>query len=290
MPTVQAPALLFEMMRSFATLARTLNLSAAVRELGSTRQTVRRHIALLEEYKGAALFNLEDRQYSLTQLGRDSLGEAITLLARGEAWLHNEASERAGLFRLAVEAGPVPYLLQQHPLSEVWQSSSPLLRWGFHIWAGAEGRIESEAFAPLRPYLMVFRPNDDGWICTEVGEKSSFATWFGWKWERSSVGRGIADLPGGEGFARLLTEPFRKVQADQGIRLDHIFTKVRRTPEEELEAISYHRLALGCRFPDGSFALATLVDRTYKVLIDDLPEDMRTSMPEAMVMDVTPPK
>lgn len=80
------------------------------------------------------------------------------------------------------------------------------------------------------------------------------------------------------------------VQADHGVRLDHIFTKVRRTPEAALEAISYHRLALGCRFPDGSFALATLVDRTHKVLIDDLPEELRTSMPAAMVMDITPPK
>jgi len=38
-------AILFELLRSFTTLARTLNLSHAVKELRSTRQTVRRHIA-----------------------------------------------------------------------------------------------------------------------------------------------------------------------------------------------------------------------------------------------------
>ena len=41
--------LLFEMLRSFTTLARTLNLSHAVEELNSTRQTIRRHISQLED-------------------------------------------------------------------------------------------------------------------------------------------------------------------------------------------------------------------------------------------------
>ena len=45
-------AILFELLRSFTTLARTLNLSHAVKELRSTRQTVRRHIAQLEEMRG----------------------------------------------------------------------------------------------------------------------------------------------------------------------------------------------------------------------------------------------
>ncbi|MEP3512466.1 MAG: hypothetical protein ABJN38_11970, partial [Lentilitoribacter sp.] len=40
----ESHALLHEMIRSFTTLARTLNLSHAVKELGSTRQTLRRHI------------------------------------------------------------------------------------------------------------------------------------------------------------------------------------------------------------------------------------------------------
>ena len=44
--------LLFEILRSFTMLAATLNLSHAVKELGSTRQTVRRHISQLEDIKG----------------------------------------------------------------------------------------------------------------------------------------------------------------------------------------------------------------------------------------------
>ena len=87
MPQPHSHAILFEMLRSFTTLAHTLNLSKAVRVLGSTRQTVRRHIDILEDIRGEKLFKLQDRQYNLTEAGSQSLHEAEILLSRGEAWL-----------------------------------------------------------------------------------------------------------------------------------------------------------------------------------------------------------
>ena len=63
----QLNTVLFEALRSFSTLASTLNLSRAVDALGTTRQTVRRHISLLEEARGEELFALIDRQYVLTK-------------------------------------------------------------------------------------------------------------------------------------------------------------------------------------------------------------------------------
>ena len=62
MVTAPAPALLFEMIRSFVTLATTLNLSHAVAELGTTRQTLRRHIQQLEEAMNTALFEVDARR------------------------------------------------------------------------------------------------------------------------------------------------------------------------------------------------------------------------------------
>lgn len=67
---------LAEMLRSFVVLADTLNLSHAVERLQTTRQTVRRHIKLLEERRGAPLFELRDRQYALTPAGKRALPEA----------------------------------------------------------------------------------------------------------------------------------------------------------------------------------------------------------------------
>lgn len=286
----QPPALLFEQMKSFASLARSLNLSETVRELGTTRQTVRRHISLLEEARGERLFRIEDRRYHLTDAGQHSLREAEDLIARGKSWLLGASGHINGLFHLTAthEKGFI-YYLQQHPLEKMWQSRSPLLAFGLQCWAGAKGRIEAEAFAPIRPYLMIFRWLKADWICIEVGDQSSFATWYGWRWERSSIGRGVADLPGGSGFANLLSQPFQEVMAGGGVRLDHIHTRIRDANTEKMAPISYERLLLGCYFPDGSRAIAVLVNRTHDIDIKGLSPEVARSMPEDLIMNVTPP-
>ena len=103
MKKIQCQSILFELLRSFSTLARTLNLSKAVRELGSTRQTVRRHIYLLEEARGEKLFSVEDRQYRLTAAGRASLQGAEEILSFGEAWLGRSLSHKDRLVSIKRE-------------------------------------------------------------------------------------------------------------------------------------------------------------------------------------------
>ncbi len=287
MAAPQSQSILFELLRSFTMLARTLNLSKAVRELGSTRQTVRRHIRLLEESKGVALFVLEDRQYQLTESGRRSLPEAEELLARGEAWLNNQSDHINGLSHIVYEDDPkFTYYLQQYPLGNIWSDSSHLLQSGFKCWADAGGDLESPAFSLIRPYLVIYRQIEDDWICVEIGNMSSYANWQGWRWARSSVGKGIPHLPGGAGFANLLLHPFHEVRDQETVRLDHIHTQLPDKDGEEMVPISYQRLLMGCHFPDGSFALATLVDRTKNIAIDGLSKAQASSMPDEYVMDI----
>lgn len=283
-------AILFELLRSFTMLARSLNLSRAVRELGSTRQTVRRHIALLEENKGEAMFVVKDRQYQLTEAGRRALPEAERLLSRGEAWLNDQSGHISGLFRLAIEPktpdNDVLYYLQQHPLGQLWSGSSPLLQYGFKCWANAEGRIESPEFAAIRPYIIVFREFEGAWICTEIGDESSYATWHGWKWQRSSIGSRIGELPGGTGVADLLMHPFRDVLGHEAARLDHIYTRNKRKDSQGKIPISYQRLLMGCWLPDDSFALVALIDLTHNIEINGLSAARATSMNKEYIMDV----
>lgn len=282
----QQSGLLFELLRSFVTLAHTLNLSRAVRELDSTRQTVRRHINILEEFKGEPLFGLEDRQYYLTDAGRRALREAETLLARGEAWMNNESAHIDGLFHVSQHEPERnwEFFLQQQPLSSIWTGSSGLLKRGLKCWAEAEGQLEHEAFQLIRPYLMVFRRFDEDWVCSEVGSKSSYATWYGWAWERSAVGRSVPGLPGGSSHAVLLAQPFEDVRATQGLRCDHVHTLMSRGEGDTLHRISYKRLLMGCRYPDNSFALASLVERSYDLTIFGVDTDKIQSMPADEVM------
>lgn len=291
MATIQNVGLLFELLRSFVTLARTLNLSRAVLELDSTRQTVRRHINILEEIKGAPLFLLEDRQYRLSETGRRSLREAEDILARGEAWLNDQAGHINGLFHVSQQDPQTgwQFYLQQHPISSVWTGQSALLKRGLKCWAEAEAQLEHQAFQVLRPYLMVFRRFDEDWVCTEVGSDSSYATWYGWAWERSAVGRSVPGLPGGAALANLLSQPFEDVRATHGLRYDHVHTQMARGEAGEMEPISFKRLLMGCRFPDNSFALVSLVERSYDLKIFGVSDEKIRSMPSNEVMNIPDP-
>jgi hypothetical protein len=263
------PALLFEMMRSFVTLARTLNLSHAVKELKSTRQTLRRHITLLEEEMGAQLFRVDDRRYSLTEEGVNALPEALNLVAKSTMWLRGTARHQQNLQRVSFGLpNGWTFDQQQHPLSRVWNKQSVLMREALRGWAMSGGHIESPLLAHVRPYLIVYRMSDAGWITVEFGEESFYVKWFGWAAARSNIGRTVGSLPGGEDFARLLEQPFDEVTDTQGARLDHVSTQVPKGDSGEIQPIRYARLMMGGCFPDGSQALFALVEAEPEIDIE----------------------
>lgn len=281
---IQQP-LLFEMIRSFTTLARTLNLSHAVSELGSTRQTVRRHIAQLEDAKGEQLFDVVERQYRLTDAGRAALPEALDILARGTAWITGKLSLVNGLqcLRHQEDDGWCHYQ-QQQPISRVFSAKSDLLRSVVRAWSDAGGYLEDKAFKPVRPYCTVSRPVNGKWLFTEVGDLSSYVSWFGWETARSSIGASLGEMPGGDGFGRLVNAAYSEVEATQSLRLDHVYTLFRHGDKGERKPICYERLLLGARYPDHSYAMITVVRRTYDVDIRGVTHEMLRQMPEEMLM------
>lgn len=289
MSPMPSRAILFELLRSYTVLARTLNLSEAVAVLGSTRQTVRRHIGILEEVRGEKFFEMRNRQYCLTEAGLRSLKEAEALLARGEAWLDGAADSVDGLavVRNDGDAGPVFYA-QQHRVSRLWVDESPLLQCGLRCWANANASIESPEMAPVRPYLVVYRRHGDSWLCVEIGGKSSYASWFGWAWAKSNVGRFIKDMPAGAAYARFISQAYQSVYEGHSVRLDHIHTEMPREKDGPMVPVNFQRLLLGCTFPDGEFALALLVDRTYNINITGLSDEQIRTMPEELLMAFDP--
>ncbi len=262
--------LLFEMVRSFTTLARTLNLSRAVEELNSTRQTVRRHIASLEESRGKPLFVVRDRRYELTEEGHAALPEALDLQARAATWMRGQTGSLDNLQYLKASEGGWDFFQQQHPIGRIWDSEAPLMRETFRAWAMSGAHIENDAFVHVRPFLIIYRHTEIGWVCVEFGEDSFYTKWFGVDMARSSIGRPLGGMPGGQDFARMLNQPFHDVESTQSARLDHVFTQVPRHGKEALVPISYHRLMLGGRFPDQSLAVLSLVIPTRDVQIHGL--------------------
>lgn len=269
------PALLFEMIRSFVSLAATLNLSHSVKQLGSTRQTVRRHISTLEEAMNSPLFSVNDRQYTLTDAGRNALPGAEDILARGITWLRGQSRSIGSLQHLRADHGDWHFYQEQQPLGRIWSDQSVLLRETFRAWAMSAGEIENPLFEHVRPFLIIYRQADPGWICVEFGQKSVYVNWFGQDFARSSIGRSISQMPAGQEFSHLIYQSFAEVQASQTARLDHVFTHMPQKDGKMSSPVCYQRLIMSGFFPDGSPAVMSLISPVDVVRITGLlPEDL----------------
>ncbi|MEP1586691.1 MAG: LysR family transcriptional regulator [Tateyamaria sp.] len=287
LPDVNQP-LLFEMMRSFTTLARTLNLSHAVTELNSTRQTVRRHISQLEVLRGKPLFYVSDRRYELTDEGHAALPEAEALLTRSRAWSRGEMGSYGALQYLQTGRGDWVFYQQQQAMGSIWKDESVLLRETYRAWMMASGEIENQNLAHVRAHLLVFRHAENGWICVEFGERSAYVKWFGHDYARSSVGRPIARLPAGEELGQMLDQSFVDIETAQTARLDHVYTRMPLPHGEKQVTMVYQRLMMAGFFPDGSPAVITLVEPTSNVNIVGLDAEMRKSITDIMPSDFDP--
>lgn len=278
---LQHHPLLFEMIRSFVVLSKHLNLSHAVDELASTRQTVRRHIDSLEESFGAKLFEVVDRRYQLTDEGRRALPSAQSILAQGQYWLTGQLQNVDGMIVLSYqEPQGHQFHQQQQPLDRVWSGRSGLLKAAVKAWALSEGQLEHDAMKAVRPYILVYRDTPAGWMCVEIGEESFYSKWWGWANARSSVGRVLDQFQGGPELAAIMQAPFKEIHRTRSIRLDQTVTRMPRMPGGPLESVVFHRLLMGAYFADGSSALAVVVDRPDRVEIDGLAAEELENMPE----------
>ena len=125
----------------------------------------------------------------MTDAGETSLRMAENLLRQSRRWAGSNAGQLGGLSHAAVrDSDGGWFYAQQHPLNDVWSLAPPLLVVGLEAWANCRGQLESEALTSIRPYMIVYRRRAGEWLCVEVGEKSSFATWLGWTWAKSAIG------------------------------------------------------------------------------------------------------
>lgn len=283
------PSTLFDILRSFTTLASTLNLSETVEILGVTRQTVRRHINSLEEMKGIKLLELRNRRYYLTEAGEQHRIEAEQILAMAENWLSNRSIRKRGnsyLDRVAYhDTHGYSFHAQQHHLSRLWQDGPPLLKHGYHAWSRSEFQLEHPEMSEMKAYRLVYRRRADGWLCVEVGEQSSYATWLGWEWAKSAIGRFSQEDPVGTDFDSFMSQAYPKVFEDGGARLDHICGQIPRARNGPAIPVRFQRLLLGCVFPDGEPALTLFVARTNRISISGLDMSEVPLMDDELLME-----
>ena len=278
-----------DMLRAFVSLSETLNLTETSDALSLTRQTVRRHINDLERIKGAKLFTLKKHQYMLTQAAEDSLAEARNILRQVDLWSGRRGLTKRSLdwlehARFTDQSGRVFYS-QQHPLSSISGGGLPIMRAALSAWGQSLTQIEDPAMKKIRPFLVVYRKYPKGWICTEIGEQSAYARWFGWAWSKSAIGRLSEDDNAGEDINDFIAGAYARIYGEGGVRLDHLFAHLPREGSDDPVPVSFQRLLMGCVFPDETPALAVLVLMTNQIQIDALPDGNPMVVDDDLTMD-----
>ena len=260
------PGMLYEKLKSFSVVARTLNLSHAVDELKVSRQTIARHISDLEDVLGYKLFNVINRKYVLTNEGCDLIGHVDILLEQTEFLLWESSSQKFELPALRVQIEEnYWFYAQRHPVSSIWNLAPPLIQTGLTAWTASRCQLESKKLTRIRPYLVVYRYRKNEWICVEIGKKSSYASWLGEDWAKSAIGLSFNDDPIKSDADKFMVKSHEEVLRTGNPCYEHITTKFARKEGGKLVPINYQKAIFPIFFPNNSQGIAVLVARTNKI-------------------------
>lgn len=280
-----------DMLRAFTCLSKTLNLSKACEELGTTRQTVRRHITDLEVILKEQLFEVVDRQYQLTSHGYDAVDEAKALLMRLDLWAGQTSVKKntaGGLEKLQyTDSEGRVYYSQQHPVSKISMDGMPLLRKALTAWGNAGTQIEHKAMEEIRPYTVLYRKGPAGWVFVHIGKESAYARWFGATVSKSAIGKLITEDDAGSEYDEFTAGAYSRIYDEGGVRLDHILAYLPKNGGEP-EPGTFQRLLLGGVFPDGTPGLIILAVITENVEIEALDKAQIPRLPADLTMDSLP--
>lgn len=286
------PPLSLDMLRAFVCLADCLNLSEASRQLAITRQTLRRHIDELECLRGTKLFELQHQRYTLSAAGATWLSEARDILDRCAAWNgHGRLSVRNvdGLEHASLlTADGFAFHSQQHTPASIPDHGVPLLKHMLCAWGQATASLDHPELDRLRPYLIIFRRTQAGWVFADVGKRSAYARWFGVAQARSAMGIALQEDGIGDEFNAFIARAYADIHDTGGIRVDHLQTYLRHPNCTRPLPLQYQRLLAGCQFPNGRPAVAMMAAITDRVVIDEIRNQPGLGMSKDLLMEDEP--
>ncbi len=275
------PSATCDAMKSFFVLANTGSLSDTVRILGITRQTVRRHINLLETIRGTMLFTAGNGGYQLSESGKAEYRVVSKIINQTSRWTTGLAAI-SPVLELCNGRGPDGgyYLSQQHPVSSLILNGPVAMKRIYKAWVDGGGQVEAPAFKRVRSELLIYRENAGNWTCMHAGEKAALAIWLGPVWGKSLIGVQLTHDPVACWADEFVLQAYQQAIDSGECRYDHLAITLGRGPDGEPEGVCYQRLVMPCRLPDASEAVAVFCILTNNIDIGLLPGQAHHRMPE----------
>lgn len=284
MTRLKTPSVLFDILNSFVCLARSLNLSHASKELGFTRQTIKRHITDLETKIGTPLFDLENRKYVLTEAGKAALPGAKKILLNANSWFDLLTDKLVIKQLKQAEGGANLNVLQKHPVSLLNQEGPECLRNVLLKWVESGGRLEHPSMVEMQSRAVNFRKQGAFWICIHIGQQSSMASWLGEEHASSAAGELLEESPMIGNYAIDAIEAYDETYYTGDLVYDHISAWLPHTKGGSPSIVNYQRLVVPCIFPNNERLVSSFVVRTNDIKINNIPDSEIPKMEEKWVM------
>jgi len=178
---------------------------------------------------------------------------------------------------------------QRHSVFELDKKEScpPIIHHAWRAWREGNGDLDSVGMSHLVPWAIILRQFQNDWIVAEIGESSSFATWFGPKRARFFKSKTRKEFLTGSVSYRETGRVYDEVERWGSPILHHIQACIPRSEGSENEWISYQRLVLPIKWGDET-GLASFVVRTNTIRIDTLSAEERHPMAPEFLMENDP--
>lgn len=253
------------------------SISTTSEGLGISRSTVRSHFDRL-----AQLLNNGQALIHKGKLTED--GERLYARIKNDLAVNSETLD--AIQNSPLTTGLLAWASQRHnvELLENRDTCTPILFHAWRAWRTGGANLDSIGMRALVPWSMIFRQWTNGWMLVEIGEKSSFASWFGPERARYFKSEVRQSFLTGDVSFRETARAYDEVGRWGTPILHHVHACIPRFEGQENEWISYQRLVLPIGWGD-DVGLAVFVARTNDVQIEALAEGDRHPMPPDMLME-----
>lgn len=247
--------LLYGYVRSFVRLAYLGDVREAALQLGTTRQSIKRHVLELENLLEAQLF--------------ETIGATSRLTNMGALWLPRaqEFFELAGAFLNRKGSNQAQYRSTQLPLRMLLRdpSNSELLRSFALSWMQDGQSTRSRCYSSYKDHCILYERVAGSWQSREIGKNSAFSKRFGPNITKKSEKKKLSEMQTGSDLHDEISLLLDGVYTRGGLHFSEVACNLYNSAGTQREPVLYQRLLAELTDQDDRPVVASIIQ-----LIDPL--------------------
>ncbi|MEM7067987.1 MAG: LysR family transcriptional regulator [Pseudomonadota bacterium] len=264
------PENIVALLRSFLAVAESLNINQTAKSMKISRLTLKNRLKALEKLCGFRLLEFDTyNRYKLTPRAETWVHEVRIWLQQGEDIFSLSQERAGGLLQSTPEKLDEPFYSQQHAITSLWEHDTPYLKSMLNSWFKAEAQFGNPALKRVCDNAILARLRDGEFVIMGIGKNAAMMDWLGKEWCLSAIGKPLPSTAMSTKSDKIVTYSYRQAIQSGAPWYDHVSMELPRPERGTRERAYYRRLILPCKLPDGSPMIASIVELSEDLQIDN---------------------